>query len=67
MAADLKCGDCGAVVVDSEFYTEINPPGGYGRAQFLCCDACMRSGRWDSWKARFWKNWPNQPREEGEC
>ena len=42
----------------SDFLTEINPEGGYGRPQFLCCDDCMRSGRWDHWIAEHFPNWP---------
>lgn len=66
--------DAGAVICnDSEhigpppdgkaFLTKINPEGGYRRARFLCCDACMRSGRWEYWKSKHWPNWPTEPRE----
>lgn len=51
-------GGCDRVLPDSEFFTEVNPPGGYGRAQLLVCDDCMTSGEWDHWKSEHWPNWP---------
>jgi hypothetical protein len=54
------CGDCGTSD-EQEFYTTINPEGGYGRPELLVCDACMKSGRWDYWKSQHWPNWP-EPR-----
>lgn len=56
------CNDCGKFGAGAEFLTLINPEGGYGRARFLCCDDCMKSGRWDDWKAQHWPNWP-EPRK----
>lgn len=52
------CGDCSREISGDDMLTEINPPGGYGRMQFLVCDSCMRSGRWDHWIAEHWPNWP---------
>jgi hypothetical protein len=45
-------GGCGRVLPDTMYFTEVNPPGGFGREQVLVCDECMGSGRWDYWKAR---------------
>jgi hypothetical protein len=53
------CVDCEKGLKDDEFYTEVNPPGGYGRPQVLVCDGCMKSGRWDYWISKHWPNWPN--------
>ena len=58
----MDCCDCAREVADEEFYTQINPEGGYGRPQALVCDACMRSGRWDHWISEHWPNWPELPR-----
>ena len=58
----MNCEDCKRVVDASAYFTEINPPGGYGRAQVLVCDDCMKSGRWDDWKAEKWENWPELPK-----
>lgn len=60
-SADLVCGDCGKEVGGEEHFTVINPEGGYDQPQFLCCDACMRSGRWEYWKSKHWPNWPDLP------
>lgn len=46
------CADCKQTIKAREFYTVVNPPGGYGREQVLVCDPCMASGRWDDWKRR---------------
>ena len=56
------CHSCGRYKGAGGMLTEINPEGGYGRPQFLCCDDCMMSGRWDHWKAEHWPNWP-EPRK----
>jgi len=58
----MKCDDCQRELPDSDYFTEINPEGGYGRPRFLACDDCMKSGRWSDWKAQHWPNWPS-PRE----
>ena len=55
------CIDCEKPIVADEFYTEVNPPGGYDLPQALVCDDCMRSGRWDYWKSEHWPNWPEVP------
>lgn len=54
-------GGCDRVLADDHFFTEVNPPGGFGREQLLVCDDCMRSGEWDYWKSEHWPNWP-EPR-----
>jgi hypothetical protein len=54
----MRCGDCKRGLPDSASLTEVNPSGGYGRPQLLVCDDCMRSGRWDAWKAKHWPDWP---------
>lgn len=56
----LTCGDCGKEVGGDEFFTLINPEGGYGQPQFLACDACMKSGRWDHWIKEHWPAWPQE-------
>lgn len=61
-----ECHDCKAPMEGAKMYTEINPPGGYGREHILVCDDCMRSGRWDEWKSKHWTNWPNWPNEPRE-
>lgn len=59
--SDIICNDC-KKFEPGQFLTEINPEGGYGRPQFLVCDDCMKSSRWDHWKADHWQNWPEEPR-----
>lgn len=51
----FRCSDCGqpATVI-----TEVNPEGGHGMRMHVVCDDCMRSGRWDNWKAAHWPDWP---------
>ncbi len=59
------CGDPACTTPEfrpDTMLTQINPPGGYGLPQFLVCDTCMRSGRWDHWIAEHWPNWP-EPRK----
>jgi hypothetical protein len=29
-------------IADDEWFYTINPEGGYGRGEVLCCDACIR-------------------------
>jgi hypothetical protein len=60
------CNHCGAALRDDVYYTEVNPQGGHGRDRYLVCDKCMQSGEWDDWKKRYWPNWPNEPRAEGD-
>lgn len=56
----MKCDDCGRDGRPSEYLTQINPEGGYGRGRFLACDDCMRSGRWNDWIAEKWSDWPGE-------
>jgi hypothetical protein len=51
----VTCTDCHKDCT-TEFLTEINPPGGFGRRQVLVCDECMKSGRWNGWKAQHQSN-----------
>lgn len=53
-------GGCDRVLPKDRYFTEINPPGGYGREQLLVCDDCMRSGSWDHWIAEHMPNWPEK-------
>ena len=61
-AADLPlCGDCKRTSDNGQdFFTQINPKGGYGLPQLLVCDECMRSGRWNHWIAEHFPNWPEK-------
>lgn len=54
---ELYCNHCGDNDPD-QYYTMVNPPGGYGRPQIDVCDNCMRSGAWDDWIAANWPTWP---------
>lgn len=54
----MICADCKEQVRDLDYYTEVNPEGGYDRPQVLVCDECMKSGRWDHWIREHWPNWP---------
>lgn len=59
---NTPCDDCHEGIPGDKYLTQINPKGGYGQPRMLVCDDCMRSGRWDDWKARKWPNWP-EPRK----
>ena len=60
------CCLCGQGMRPDQYYTEINPPGGYDRDQYIVCDDCMKTPEMDDWKRRKWTNWPNEPIEVGE-
>jgi hypothetical protein len=57
-----RCDDCEVEKSDEDYFTEVNPPGGYGRTRYIVCDDCMKEPRWDWWRARNWPNWP-EPRK----
>ncbi len=48
----MICNSCDRDLPDSAYFTEVNPPNGYGRAQFLICDDCLLSNQWADWRAR---------------
>lgn len=50
-----KCGQCGESS-PIEYYTEVNPEGGYGQRRLLICDKCLSGSDWDEWRERH--NWP---------
>jgi hypothetical protein len=57
----IMCNSCHRAVSGSQYLTEVNPPGGYGREQVLVCDDCMASDEWAHWRSRKWPNWPATP------
>jgi len=65
MGDPVGCSDC-KQSRPGQFLTQINPEGGYGRTRFLACDECMKSGRYDDWKAKHWTNWPDLPARKGD-
>ena len=59
-AGIVRCGDCGTSGIRGRHLTEINAEGHHNRPQFLVCDDCMCSGRWDDWKTEYWPTWPEK-------
>lgn len=59
-AGILRCVDCQNEIGGNEFATLINTEGRFGRPRCFCCDPCMRSGRWEEWKADHWPSWPEK-------
>jgi hypothetical protein len=60
-----ECAVCRKAVEGDTYFTEVNPPGGYGFPQVLVCDTCMASHPFANWLGRKWVNWPNEPRQLG--
>lgn len=50
------CATCEKPVEGEEFFTEVNPPGGYGRDQVLVCDDCLFSELWADYRAERARN-----------
>jgi hypothetical protein len=37
-----ECVGGGHVIADDQYFYTINPEGGYGQGEVLCCDVCIR-------------------------
>lgn len=54
------CDKCNKDLPDSDYFTEVNPEGGYGCRRVLVCDRCMAADDMAWWRADHWPNWPNE-------
>jgi hypothetical protein len=50
------CGAGEHVIADGDYYYEVNPEGGYGQSEFLCCVACLNKPENDGLKQRLISN-----------
>ena len=43
----------GHAIPPGEYYYTINPAGGYGRAEVLCCEVCIKKPEYEGLRQRM--------------
>ena len=47
------CSAGAHIIADDEYFYTINPAGGYGRPEFLCCETCIKKQEFIDLKQRM--------------